>query len=186
MDCPAESVPHSGRVLRRAVHALAFVAIISAGMAADEDPAPGPRPPAGAPPGGRHAQVTIEPAKTSIYIGSVSLTMPPFTRRAGVYSADYSAKVFPFFFYNERGHISIGFSDENLRQLLRGETVYFTGHANNLAGTERRIEGRAIPDGTNAGHGKIKVRVWIGKIQLIFNTVYRFTGTEQSATPATG
>jgi hypothetical protein len=178
MDCPAESVPHSGRVHRRAVHALAFVALISAGLAADDGPAPEPMPPNDVPLGGRYARVTIEPTKTSIYIGSVSLTMPPFTRRAGVYSADYSAKVFPFFFYNERGHISIGFSDENLRQLLRGETVNFTGHANNLAGAERRIEGRAIPDGTNAGHGKIKVRVRIGKIQLIFNTVYRFTGMD--------
>ena len=178
MDCPAESVPHSGRVLRRAVHALAFVAIISAGIAAAEGPAPAPMPPADVPLGGRYAQVTVEPTKTSIYIGSVSLTMPPFTRRAGTYLADYSAKVFPFFFYNERGNISIGFSDDNLRQLLRGETVYFTGHANNSAGAERRIEGRAIPDGSNAGHGKIKVRVWVGKIQLIFNTVYRFTGTE--------
>ena len=40
----------------------------------------------------------------------------------------------------------------------------------------RRIEGRAIPDGANAGHGKIKVRVWVGRIELIFNSVYRFTG----------
>ena len=178
MDCPAESVPHSGRVLRRAIHALALVLTFAAGVTAAEGPAPAPLPPADVPLGGRYARVTVEPTKTSIYIGSVSLTMLPFARQVGVYSTDYSAKVFPFFFYSERGTISIGFSDENLRQLMRGETVYFTGHANNSAGAERRIEGRAIPDGSNTGHGRIKVRVWVGKIQLIFNSVYRFTGTE--------
>ena len=176
MDCPAESVPHSGRVLRRVIHALALVLTVAAGMTAAEDPAPAPLPPDDSPLGGRYAQVTVEPTKTSIYIGSVSLTMPPFARQAGVYSTDYAAKVFPFFFYSERGHLSIEFSEENLRQLLRGETVYFKGHASNSAGAERRIEGRAIPDGANAGHGKIKVRVGVGRIELIFNTVYRFTG----------
>ena len=146
------------------------------GMAAAEGPAPAPLPPDDAPLGGRYAQVTVEPMKTSIYIGSVSLTMSPFARQAGVYSTDYSAKVFPFFFYNEHGHLSIEFSDENLRQLRRGETVYFQGHASNSAGAPRRIEGRAIPDGANTGHGKIKVRVGVGRIELIFNTVYGFTG----------
>ena len=146
------------------------------GMAAAEGPAPALLPPDDAPLGGRYAQVTVEPTKTSIYIGSVSLTMSPFARQAGVYSTDYSAKVFPFFFYNEHGHLSIEFSDENLRQLRRGETVYFQGHASNSAGAPRRIEGRAIPDGANTGHGKIKVRVGVGRIELIFNTVYRFTG----------
>jgi hypothetical protein len=144
------------------------------GMAAAADPAP----PSVTPLVGRYSQVMIDPTKTSIYIGSVSLTMPPFVRRDGMYTADYSAKVFPFFFYNEHGRLSIGFSDENLRQLLAGETVYFTGHANNSSGKARRVEGQAIPDGAGASHGRIKVRVWVGKIQLIFNTVYRFTGPD--------
>ena len=160
------------------MQALALVVMISAGLAAAEGLAPAPTPPDNSPLGGRYAQVTVEPTKTSIYIGSVRLTMPPFARRAGVYSTDYSAKVFPFFFYNERGHISIEFSDENLRQLRRGETVYFKGHASNSDGAERRIEGRAIPESANTDRGKIKVRVWVGRIELIFNTVYRFTGAE--------
>lgn len=178
MDCPAESVPHSGRVLRRVLLAFSLVLTFAAGMAVAEDPPPAPLPPDDAPLGGRYAQVMVEPTKTSIYIGSVTLTMPPFARQAGVYSTDYSAKVFPFFFYNEHGRLSIEFSDENLRQLRRGETVYFQGHASNSAGAARRIEGRAIPDGVNAGHGKIKVRVGVGRIELIFNTVYHFTGAE--------
>jgi hypothetical protein len=161
-------------VLRRVIPALVLVAAFSAISVAEEAPVP---PPGDAPLGGRYAQVTVDATKTSIYIGSVSLTMPPFVRRAGVYTADYRAKVFPFFFYSERGGISIEFPDENLRQLLRGETVYFKGYASNSNGVGRRIEGRAVPDGSGADHGKIKVRVWVGKIELIFNTVYRFTGT---------
>jgi hypothetical protein len=165
-------------VLRRGASVLALLALLTAGLTANEAPAAEARPPDNFLPGGRYAQVTVDATQTSIYVGSVSLTMPPFARLAGAYVADYSAKVFPFFFYNERGHISITFSDENLRQLQRGETVHFTGHASTTDGAERRIEGRAIPDGANTGHGKIKVRVWVGKIELIFNTVYRFTGAE--------
>jgi hypothetical protein len=173
--CGATCGPHSGRVLRRTIHGLVLVAAVSALAMAEEAPVP---PPGAAPLGGRYAQVTVEPTKTSIYIGSVSLTMPPFARRAGLYTADYRAKVFPFFFYSERGGISIEFSDENLRRLMEGETVYFKGYANNSSGAGRRIEGRAIPEKPGADHGKIKVRVWVGKIELIFNTVYRFTGKD--------
>jgi hypothetical protein len=180
MVCPVETVPHSGRVLRRALHVLALYVAVAAGMAADEAPGPALLPPAGPPLGGRYAQVTVNPTKTSIYIGSISLTMPPFARRNGVYQSEYKAKVFPFFFSSESGSISIEFSDDNLHQLLRGETVYFKGRAHNSNGDERRIEGRAVPEAAGADHGKIKVRVWVSKrIELIFNTVYRFTGKEQ-------
>lgn len=164
--------PHSGRVIRRAVQGFVLAA---AGACALAEEAPVP-PPGDTPLGSHFAQVTVEPTKTSIYIGSVSLTMPPFSRHAGIYTANYRARVLPFFFYGERGDITIEFSDENLRRLMAGETVYFTGHASNSRGAERRIEGRAIPDKPGADHGKIKVRVGVGKIELIFNTVYRFTG----------
>jgi hypothetical protein len=167
--------PHSGRVIRRILQSVAFAATIAACALAGEMPAPSD---AAAPPGSHFAQVTVEPTKTSIYVGSVSLTMPPFSRLGGAYTAGYRAKVFPFFFYSERGDISVEFPDESLHRLMAGETVYFRGHANNSRGVERRIEGRAIPDKPGADHGKIKVRVWVGKIELIFNTVYRFTGRD--------
>ena len=176
MVYPAERVSHSGRVLRRAIHALGFMFALAGSLAAGETQAPVPPSPGDVPLEGRYAQVTVDPAKTSIYIGSVSLTMSPFVRCSGGYQTDYTAKVFPFFFYNEHGRISIEFSDENLRQLRRGETAYFKGRAHSSDGDERRIEGRAIP--ADAAHGKIKVRVWIGRIELIFNTVYRFSGQD--------
>lgn len=121
----------------------------------------------------RYAFVEIEPAKTSIYIGSVTMTMPRFARKDGAFSSTYHARVFPYFFSSENGKLSISFSDDELRRLERGETVQFTGRAENTDGEERRIEGRAVP--TNATTGKIKVRVFVSKkIELIFNTTYRF------------
>jgi hypothetical protein len=118
-------------------------------------------------------RVEIAPTKTSIYIGNVSLTMPMFQRSGITYSSTYVAKVFPYFFQNENGELSIDLPDEELRRLERGEVVHFVGRGKNTDGEDRRIEGRAIP--TDSQSGKIKVRVFVSKkIQLIFNTTYRF------------
>ena len=125
------------------------------------------------------AEVKVDPSDTSIYVGSVSLSIRPLTRSNGVYRSDYTAKVFPYFFFSEHGTISIDVSDDLLRRIERGEAVDFTGHANNSEGKERRIEGQAVPAAAGADHGKMKVRVWVGKhLELVFNTVYRFTGKE--------
>ncbi len=122
------------------------------------------------------ARVAIEPTKTSIYIGTVAMTMPTFVRKNGSYESSYAAKVFPYFFYNEKGTLAITLSDENLRKLARGEPVEFSGRAVNTSGEERRIEGKATPaEASNGMSGKIKVRVWVSKrVELIFNTNYRF------------
>ena len=117
--------------------------------------------------------VVIETAKTSIYIGSVTMTMPAFKRVQERYESTYVAKVFPYFFYNEDGKIAIEFTDEQLARLGRGERVDFKGTGKNTDGEDRRIEGTATP--ADATSGKIKVRVFVSKnIQLIFNTTYRF------------
>jgi hypothetical protein len=120
--------------------------------------------------------VIIAPTKTSIYIGTVAMTMTTFVRKNGTFESSYAAKVFPYFFANEKGTLAITFSDENLRKLERGEPVEFSGRAVNTDGEERRIEGKATPDEAVAGlKGKIKVRVFVSKrIELIFNTSYRF------------
>ncbi len=121
----------------------------------------------------RYATVTIAPAKTSIYIGSVTMTMPAFQRTGVGFESSYTAKVFPYFFYNERGTLEIDFSNDQLARLKRGEHVEFSGAARNSAGEDRRIEGHATPADTETG--KIKVRVFVSKkIELIFNTTYRF------------
>lgn len=133
---------------------------------------------------GVYDQVEIAPTKTSIYIGSVSMTMPPFTHQPGGYASTYVAKVFPYFFYNERGRLEIDVSDDQLRQLAQGETIHFQGRGVNEDGEERHVEGRAVPADALSGH--IKVRVFVTKkIQLIFNTTYRFAGPHPATEPQT-
>lgn len=118
-------------------------------------------------------RVDIAPTKTSIYIGSVSMTMPTFVRQNGTYSAAYTANVFPFFFSSEKGTLSIDVSDDSLRALTRGEPIEFEGRGVSTDGDTRRVTGRAVPTGPLTG--QIKVRVFVSKrIQLVFNTTYRF------------
>ncbi len=156
-------------MLRRAVDVIALSVLLIALAAPGRGATPSPST--------RPAVVDIEDTWTSIYIGRVSLTMQPFVREGDTYTSQYHAKVFPFFFYNERGSISIDFPADSLHRLQQGNVVHFTGHATNRNGDGRRIAGRAVPDGTGSDHGRIKVRVWVGKIELIFNTTYRFAAS---------
>ena len=127
-------------------------------------------------------RVDIAPTKTSIYIGTVSMTLPTMQRTAGVYSAAYVAKVFPYFFYNENGSLRVEMSDESLRKLTGGEAIEFKGRAVRDDGAERRVEGRATP--IDSASGKIKVRVFYSKrIELIFNTTYRVQDEQEPRGP---
>ncbi len=121
----------------------------------------------------RYQTVVIDPVKTSIYIGNVLLRTTPMKRSGEVYSADYNARVFPYFFSSEKGKLWITITDDDLGRLEKGQAVFFKGSAENADHEPRRIEGRALP--ADMSHGKIKVRVFVTqKIQLIFNTTYRF------------
>jgi hypothetical protein len=123
----------------------------------------------------RYRRVEVAPTKTSIYIGTVSLTLPPLERRQDEYTTTYEATVFPFFFYNETGRLRIECSDEQLRRLERGERVAFQGRAQRADGSEHRVEGTITP--TDATSGQAKVRVFATmSVELIFNTTYHFTG----------
>jgi hypothetical protein len=128
-------------------------------------------------------RVTVAPTKTSIYVGRVSMTMPPFVRSGSVFETSYVAKVFPYFFYNEEGRLSVEISDEALRRLERGEPIDFKGRAVRDDGAERRVEGRATP--VDAARGKIKVRVFYSRrIELNFNTTYHFPDVRPTPTQA--
>jgi hypothetical protein len=117
-------------------------------------------------------KITIETSSTSIFIGKVTLYLAPLIRQNGTFTAEYKAKVFPYFFMNEHGTFRIEVSDDDLSRLARGETVEFKGQGENGGREPRKITGRATPD--DATHGKIKVRIFVTeKIQLIFNTTYR-------------
>jgi hypothetical protein len=124
---------------------------------------------------GRYDRVEIAPTKTSIYLGTVTMTMPPFVRHDDRYESTYAAKVFPFFFLNEKGKIAISVSDDALRRLARGESIDFEGQGTAPNGDFRRLTGHATP--TDADSGKLTVHVFVSKrIQLIFHTTYRFVG----------
>lgn len=165
----------SGVMLRRAFRLAACVALLcgSCDIIAADAPSTG------------YARVLVAPAKTSIYLGTVSMTMPGFVRVNGGYEADYAAKVFPFFFYNEAGRLRVEISDGLLRQLERGEVIEFTGRAVRDDGAERHVEGKATP--ADAATGKIKVRVFYSKrVELIFNTTYRFPDAVSRANRTSG
>jgi len=118
-------------------------------------------------------KIIVETSSTSIYIGRVTLHVTPLVRQNGVYSGDYKAKVFPYFFMSEHGTFRMEVSDADLARVVRGETVEFKGEAENNGREPRKITGRASPDDTV--RGKIKVRIFVTeKIQLVFNTTYQF------------
>lgn len=124
-------------------------------------------------PAGPFDRVAVPPAKTSIYFGTVTMTMPDFHRTGNSYESSYAAKVVPFFFASETGRITIEISDEMLARLEKGEPCDFHGRGVRDDGAERRIEGTAIPIDNRAG--KLKVRVIVSRhLELIFNTTYRF------------
>jgi hypothetical protein len=119
--------------------------------------------------------VSIKPAVTSLIVATVTMTMPDFTRKGEVYSSTYSAKVFPYFFYNEKGRIWIKVSDEDVLRASKGLPVDVRGHAISDVGDDRRVEGHAIPTGPRTGRIKVKVFV-TRRISLNYDTTYELKG----------
>ncbi len=117
----------------------------------------------------------IAPATTSIYVGSVTLSVDTLVRHAGVYVSNYTARVFPFFFCNESGQLRMDVTDAELRRLASGMPGDFTGYAVRGDGLTRPVQGHAVPRGP--ADGQVKVRVVVSRnLTLIFNTTYHLTG----------
>ncbi|MBI2814431.1 MAG: hypothetical protein HYX71_09115 [Opitutae bacterium] len=123
-------------------------------------------------PAGDWDAVTVAPMKTSIYIGSVTLTAAEFRRDGDRFTTTYEAKVRPWFFWSETGRVSIIVPQADLERLARGERVEFTGEGTNHKNKPRRITGHA--ERTDGAAGKIKVRLSADGIELVFNGTYRF------------
>lgn len=132
------------------------------------------------------ARAEVDPAWTSIYVGAVTLRTSPFTRGPdSAFKATYTARVIPYFPANEDGVISIAVPDADLTRLLAGESVDFTGAARNGQGEERSVSGRATP--IDPRHGRLKVRIRVSpRIELIFNTTYRFPAAAPDGVRPTG
>ncbi len=116
-------------------------------------------------------RVNIPPMKTSIYLGSVTLSTSEFVRDGAAFTATYEARVWPWFFWSETGKITIALPLPDMVRLLTGETVEFTGEAFNHKNKPRKVSGRAQPAGD--GTGRIKVRIGVDDTELIFNGSYR-------------
>ncbi len=154
------------RVLR--ITAIAALALAAAAPARSEDDSLA-----------RFNRVDIKPATASLFIATVTMTMRPFVRRDTVFSSTYSARVFPYFFWNESGHIWIVAPGDRLLRAALGEPVDFTGRGISESGDERRIEGHATPTGPMGG--KIRVRIYVSKrIFLTFDTTYELQGTAKT------
>jgi hypothetical protein len=115
--------------------------------------------------------VMVPAMKTSIYVGSVTLTTSEFRRSGDEFSATYEAKVFPWFFWSETGGITMRVPEAELARLAQGETIEFTGDAFNHKNKPRKVTGRAQP--ADNASGKIKVRIHVDDVELIFNGPYQ-------------
>jgi hypothetical protein len=116
------------------------------------------------------ARVTVPAMKTGIYVGSVTLTPGVFERDGDNFTATYEAKVRPWFFWGETGTIKIRLPTADFARLAKGETVEFTGEAANHKHKPRKVTGRAQP--ADATSGKIKVRIGVDDVELVFNGRY--------------
>ena len=127
----------------------------------------------------RYAVVTIAPVTTSLYIASVSLSVPEFVRHGQTYESTYTAKIFPYFFWNEQGRIRIDVTDETLRQFARGKSFSFSGHAIRDDGAMRRVTGLITPESSSSG--KVTVHIFVTRhYALSFETTYRIAGALQA------
>lgn len=118
-------------------------------------------------------RVDVPAMKTSIYVGSVALTTSAFKRDGDAFAATYAAKVFPWFFWSETGTIRITITDDDLQKLARGERCEFTGEALNHKNKPRHVTGYADP--ADPATGRIKVRIAVDDVELIFNGPYKLS-----------
>ncbi|MBL9218391.1 MAG: hypothetical protein JNG82_07880 [Opitutaceae bacterium] len=127
-------------------------------------------------------RVAVAPMKTSIYVGSVTLSTTDFLAQDKGFQATYEAKVRPWFFWGETGRITIRLPAAELARLTQGHAIEFTGEATNHRNKPRTVTGRAQPAGANSG--KIKVRIMADGIELIFNGSYQLSTATPAGTPA--
>lgn len=128
-------------------------------------------------------QVEIAPARTSVFGGSVSLTIAPLAATPTGFASTYRVRVVPFFFLGEKGQLSIELSPDQLQQLATGVATTFVGRAENKAGEVRHIEGRADPIDDRSGN--VSVRIVVSKhSELNFQSTYRFSTLEPKSGPA--
>lgn len=126
------------------------------------------------------SEIDVPTMKTSIYVGSVTLSTGPFLLTSEEYVATYSAKVSPWAYWSETGSITVKIYLGDYQRLRRGETIELTGEATSKKGRPRHVTARVRP--TDANSGKLKVRIDAGGTKLIFNGTYRMVESSAEST----
>ena len=123
----------------------------------------------------------IEPSSMRVGAGKATLTIGALRRADGVYTGDYTIKVFPYFYKIEKGRLAINVSDESLARAEQGKVVAITGTAttNGKNGKARPIEATATPADSN--RGRLKLWFMAGDRKMIFEPGYHFAGKETVA-----
>ncbi len=117
-------------------------------------------------------RVTVPPMKTKAFASRFTLTTGEFQRSETGFQTTYEVRVVPWFFFRERGNITIYVSDEDVARLAAGETIEFDGNALTRKNKPRRVDGRAEP--LDAASGNITVHIQADKRDLTFHGTYRF------------
>jgi hypothetical protein len=167
----------SGAINNRMKFGLTLLVIVAAGSG-DSHAAPGPTNSAST-----NRILIIDPSSMAVPGGTVTLTIGTLQREDGVYHGYYKTKVFPYFYDNEKGKLSIVVSDESLTRINQGKVANVTGTATTSGkkGKSRPIVATATPVDIN--HGTLKVRFAMGDRQMLFQPAYHFSGTMTAAAP---
>jgi hypothetical protein len=119
----------------------------------------------------RNSTIVVAPAKTSIYIGRLTVLPAPFAWDGTGFEASLTVALEPYGIHDE-ARVTIQVSDDDLQRLQRGEVVDFKGRVIRKNGQTRRLTGRAIPIGP-AG-GKLDIKVFMSsQITVSFATTYQ-------------
>lgn len=126
-------------------------------------------------------QVRVPPMKTSIYVGTVTLVTGAFIRNGDDFTSTYEARVRPWFFWSERGTITLTVPAAELERLARGQRIELTGRAFDHRQRLRTVTGFA--EGQDATSGRIKIRIQVDGTELIFNGTYHAAPNPAAAPP---
>ena len=131
----------------------------------------------------------IDPSSMPVAGGKATLIIGALQRANGVYSGNYKIEVFPYFFKNEKGRLTIAVSDESLVKINQGKITAIIGTAttSGKGGRSRHIDATATPANNNCG--MLKLWFMAGNRKMIFEPAYHFvenrtaTGLAQTFKP---
>jgi hypothetical protein len=125
----------------------------------------------------RYSVISVAPARTSIYIGRLTVTPGPFERTPTGYRAALGVDVAPFF-YHDDARVVIDVPEVKVRELKNGKAIAFTGRVIRKNGQFRRVTGTATPTGESVGN--IDIRVYLTSRMIItFSTTYKVAAPAQ-------